>query len=126
MRSSISVCLIIESIAYDPWMPRVFKKESAIISGIVLVAPLSDSQHALSRWGVFRAPARLFQLPFLGLLTNPSLIWAEGAAMEADNKLQLHRLSGRAKCADVSWGAIRLTARAPKSAMIGSMFCSQR
>ena len=51
MRSSISVCLIIESIAYDPWMPRVFKKESAIISGIVLVAPLSDSQHALSRWG---------------------------------------------------------------------------
>ena len=42
--------------------------------------------------------------------------------MEADNKLQLHRLSERAKCADVSWGAIRLTARAPKSTMIGSMF----
>ena len=37
--------------AYNPLMPCVFENESAIISGIVLVAPLSDSQHALSRWG---------------------------------------------------------------------------
>lgn len=103
-------------------MRRVFKTDSVVLFGIALVAPLSNRQHALSSWVVLGVPAKLIQLSFFALLTNTKIgCVLKGQSCNLTISCNFFGYRRWRNAQMLAAEAIRLTVRAPKFAMIGTI-----